>query len=94
MVEVRGSTPLSPTHRDLKSMGEPCFLLFYKDILLGCYPHSSKITLQSNQNRLVEVFRRLKYNDFIVETSTGIRNWICKNFMYRSKARVQVLNPH
>ena len=55
-------------------------------------PHSSKITFQSNQNRLVEVFRHL--NGFLFETSTGIRNWLCSNFMYRSRAGIKKLNPH
>lgn len=53
-----------------------------------------KITFLSNQNRLVEVFRRLKYNGFLFETSTEIRNWLCSNFMYRSKEGDRKLNPH
>lgn len=53
-----------------------------------------KITFLSNQNRLVEVFRRLKYNGFLFETSTGIRNWLCHNFVYLSKTGVCKLNPH
>ena len=54
--------------------------IFYLDI-----PPNSKITFMSNQNRLVEVFRRLKYNGFLFETWTGIRNWLCNNFLYLSK---------
>jgi len=53
-----------------------------------------KIIFLSNQNRLVEVFRRLKYNGFLIETSTVIRNWLCSNFMYRSKQGDRKLNPH
>ena len=53
-----------------------------------------KITFLSNQNRLVEVFRRLKYNGFLFETSTGIRNWLCSNFLYLSKTGARKLNPH
>ena len=53
-----------------------------------------KIIFQSNQNRLVEVFRRLKYNGFLFETSTEIRNWLCSNFIYRSKEGDRKLNPH
>ncbi|UZJ40620.1 hypothetical protein OO006_09670 [Prosthecochloris sp. SCSIO W1101] len=53
-----------------------------------------KLTFLSNQNRLVEVFRRLKYNGFLFETSTEIRNWLCSNFMYRSKEGDRKLNPH
>lgn len=53
-----------------------------------------KIIFLSNQNRLVEVFRRLKYNGFIFETSTGVRNWLCNNFMYRSMLGAKELNPN
>ena len=53
-----------------------------------------KINFLSNQNRLVEVFRRLKYNGFLFETSTGIRDWLCNNFLYLSKTGARKLNPH
>ena len=53
-----------------------------------------KLTFLSNQNRLVEVFRRLKYNVFLFESSTGIRNWLCNNFLYLSKTGVRKLNRH
>jgi len=38
-----------------------------------------------NQNKLVEVFRRAKYNGFILSTHTEIRDWICANFTFRYK---------
>jgi len=38
-----------------------------------------------NQNKFVEVFRRLKYNGFILSTHTEIRDWLCKNFQFRYK---------
>jgi len=53
-----------------------------------------KITFLSNQNRLVEIFRRLKYNDLLFESSTLIRNWLCHNFMYQSKAGMKKTNPN
>jgi hypothetical protein len=53
-----------------------------------------KLFFNGNQNRLVEVFRRLKYNGFLVETWTGIRDWLCNNFLYLSKTGVRNLNPH
>ena len=53
-----------------------------------------KITFLSNQNRLVEIFRRLKYNDLLFESSTLIRNWLCNNFLYLSKTGARKLNPH
>jgi len=53
-----------------------------------------KLLFKGNQNRLVEVFRRLKYNGFLFETSTGIRDWLCNNFLYLSKTGARNLNPH
>jgi len=53
-----------------------------------------KITFLSNQNRFVEVFRRLKYNGFLFESSTVIRNWLCHNFLYLSKTGARKLNTH
>ena len=53
-----------------------------------------KLFFKANQNRLVEVFRRLKYNGFLFETSTGIRDWLCNNFLYLSKTGARNLNPH
>lgn len=53
-----------------------------------------KIIFLSNQNWLVEVFRRLKYNGFLFETSTEIRNWLCINFLYLSKTGGRNLNQH
>lgn len=53
-----------------------------------------KIIFLSNQNRLVEVFRRLKYDGFLFETSTEVRNWLCSNFLYLSKTKPRKLNSH
>jgi len=36
-------------------------------------------------NRLVEVFKRLKYNDQLHSKSTEIKDWICANFQHRYK---------
>lgn len=38
-----------------------------------------------NQNKFVEVFKRAKYNSFILSSPTEIMNWICSNFVYRKK---------
>ena len=62
--------------------------------LLKGEPIDRKITFLSNQNRLVEVFRRLKYNGFLFESSTVIRNWLCHNFLYLSKTGARKLNTH
>jgi len=38
-----------------------------------------------NQNKFVEVFRRAKYNGFIISSLTEIKNWLCANFEFRYK---------
>lgn len=38
-----------------------------------------------NQNKFVEVFRRLKYNGFLLNTDTEIKNWICTTFQFVKK---------
>lgn len=35
-----------------------------------------------NQNKFVEVFKRLKYNGFLLSKPKEISNWICSNFTY------------
>lgn len=38
-----------------------------------------------NQNRFVEVFRRLKYNGFLLNIDTETKNWICSAFVFNKK---------
>lgn len=38
-----------------------------------------------NQNKFVEVFRRLKYNGFILNSDTEIKDWICSTFVFKKK---------
>jgi len=35
-----------------------------------------------NQNKFVEVFKRVKYNGYLANTPKEINNWICLNFTY------------
>lgn len=46
---------------------------------------SEMLLFPHNQNKLVEVFRRLKYNGLIINTDTEIKEWICATFMFRKK---------
>lgn len=50
-----------------------------------------------NQNKFVEVFKRLKYNGFLLSTPKEINNWICSNFTYQyqrgQKKEVREFNP-
>jgi hypothetical protein len=55
-----------------------------KDLLQG-HPVDHKLVFNGNQNRLVEVFRRLSYNGFLHESWTSLRDWLCEYFSYRSK---------
>ena len=64
-----------------------------KDLLQG-YPVDHKLVFNSNQNRLVEVFRRLSYNGFLHESWTTLRDWLCGHFSYRSKSGVVELSPN
>lgn len=38
-----------------------------------------------NQNKFVEVFRRLKYNGFLLNSDTETKNWICTTFQFVKK---------
>lgn len=42
-----------------------------------------KLLFPSNQNRLVELFLRLKYNGFIINSKEDIKEWICDSFCYQ-----------
>jgi hypothetical protein len=44
----------------------------------------------NNQNKFVEVFRRAKYNGYLISSPTEIRNWLCSNFEFRlSRGKVK-----
>lgn len=46
---------------------------------------SEKLLFPHNQNKFVEVFRRIKYNGLLINNDTQIRDWICANFCYIKK---------
>jgi hypothetical protein len=62
-----------------------------KDLLQG-HSVDHKLVFNGNQNRLVEVFRRLSYNGFLHDSSTALRDWLCRYFSYRSKTGVAELS--
>jgi hypothetical protein len=43
---------------------------------------SEFLLFYSNQNRFVEVFRRLKYNGYLLNNDTETMNWICATFQF------------
>lgn len=47
----------------------------------------TKLLFNHNQNKLVEVFKRLKYNGFIISAPTEINKWLCSNFCYNYKGQ-------
>lgn len=46
---------------------------------------SEMLLFPHNQNKLVEVFRRLKYNGYLLSNNTEIMNWICDTFAFTKK---------
>ena len=64
-----------------------------KELLQG-HPVDRKLIFNGNQNRLVEVFRRLSYNGCLHETSTTLRDWLCMHFSYRAKAGIADLSQN
>jgi len=60
--------------------------------LLQGHPVDHKLVFNGNQNRLVEVFRRLSYNGFLLESWTSLREWLCCHFAYRSKTGINDLS--
>ncbi len=44
---------------------------------------NKKLLFPHNQNKFVELFKRLKYNGFLLNTPKEIENWICLNFSYQ-----------
>lgn len=52
----------------------------------------TKILFPNNQNKFVEVFSRLKYNNYLVSTPKLINEWIRLNFSYQSQkgGRIEV----
>jgi len=50
-----------------------------------------------NQNKFVEVFKRLKYNGFLLSKPKEIKDWICSTFQYQSnrggKKEIREFNP-
>lgn len=46
---------------------------------------SELLLFPHNQNRFVEVFRRLKYNGFLLNNDTETKKWICTTFQFVKK---------
>ncbi len=46
---------------------------------------TEKILFPHNQNKFVELAKRLKYNGYLLNTPTEIRDWICSNFCFKYK---------
>lgn len=47
----------------------------------------AKLHFPTNQNKLVEVFRRLKYNSYLVSSPKEIKEWLNINFTYLNKRK-------
>jgi hypothetical protein len=53
----------------------------FKQVLQGLLVRD-RLHFPHNQNKLVEVFRRLKYNRFISSNKKEIERWLCKHFSF------------
>ena len=83
LITFKNSETIEKIHSELKgyfSNKEAELLKAFKGEQLGeilLFPH--------NQNKFVEVFRRLKYNGFLLNTDTETKNWICTTFQFVKK---------
>lgn len=83
----------------LISFNSPDTISTLYSALKGCFPDkemellkalqgeqlAERLVFPYNQNRLVEVFRRLKYNGYLLDTDTETRDWICSTFLFIKK---------
>lgn len=53
-----------------------------------------KIIFQANGNKFVEVFKRLKYNKILLNSSTEIKEWICLNFNFNKLGNISTFNEN
>lgn len=77
----------------LKVFFDPSDRPALKELLQG-HPVDHKLVFNGNQNRLVEVFRRLSYNGFLYASWSALRDWLCGHFSYRSKSGVIELSQN
>ena len=83
LITFKNSETIEKIHSELKGYfpnKEAELLKVLKGEQLGeilLFPH--------NQNKFVEVFRRLKYNGFLLNTDTETKNWICTTFQFVKK---------
>lgn len=83
LITFKNSETIEKIHSELKGYfpnKEAELLKAFKGEQLGeilLFPH--------NQNKFVEVFRRLKYNGFLLNTDTETKNWICTTFQFVKK---------
>ena len=58
---------------------------------------SERLLFNAAQNRLVEVFKRLRYNKLLLSTPKETKDWLCANFSFNYKrgneVEVKNLNP-
>lgn len=83
LITFKNSETIEKIHSELKGYfpnKEAELLKAFKGEQLGeilLFPH--------NQNKFVEVFRRLKYNGFLLNTDTETKIWICTTFQFVKK---------
>lgn len=78
---IKGEDTIPKIHSELKSLfpdKEAELLKVLQGEQLGEF-----LLFHHNQNKFVEVFRRLKYNGYIANKDTEIKNWICDTFQFK-----------
>lgn len=65
----------------------------FKNLLFG-KPLIDRLLFPHNQNKFVEVFKRLKCNNLIANTYTEIAHWLSSNFNYfYKKGKIEQIRP-
>lgn len=59
-------------------------------ILLKGEKIDQKLLFLFNANRLIELFRRLKYNDYIIDNNKNIEAWVLESFNFKSETNGEI----
>mgnify|MGYP003636270025 CR=1 FL=1 len=82
LISFRNTEIINSLHNELKGYFKG-FEAELKKALKGEQINDSFLLFPSNQNKFVEVFKRLKYNGFLLSTPKEIKDWICSTFTFQ-----------
>jgi hypothetical protein len=83
LITLKNSETIEKVHSELKGY----FPKKEAELLKALQGEQSSelLLFPHNQNKFVEVFRRLKYNGFLLNNDTQTKNWICTTFQFVKK---------